>query len=194
MSRGNVAGLPRGAYRLYHPEAVSQALDEMAVRLTEAVGSCQPLVLVVLTGGLYTGAWLTQRLPFALEIDFIRVSRYRSGTESGQLEWLLKPRASPAGRTVVLIDDVWDEGITMAHLKQWLTGEGAQQVLSTVLVWKSPVTHSLGSSGPDIYGLRAGHEWLLGCGLDLDGQWRHLPAIYALSEIEPLRPAGRDSR
>ncbi|MHB1543660.1 MAG: phosphoribosyltransferase family protein [Gammaproteobacteria bacterium] len=174
--------LPSGATLLFHAEAVRQALDKMALHVMDQAGARRPLVLIVLTGGLYAGAWLTERLTFELEIDFIRVSRYQSGTQSGYLEWLNKPRISPSGRTVVVVDDVWDEGVTISALKKWLIEEGAEQVLSVVLIWKENGARSIQIEQPDIYGLRAGHQWLIGCGMDLNGRWRHLPAVYALSE------------
>ncbi|EQD76810.1 hypoxanthine-guanine phosphoribosyltransferase [mine drainage metagenome] len=183
MDEINQASLPLGSSLLYRPEDVCQALDEMARSVTERVGASRPLVLIVLTGGLYAGAWLTERLAFELEIDFVRVSRYRSGTASGCLEWLSKPRISPQGRTVLLVDDVWDEGVTLTALRQWLVEEGAERILSAVLIWKKTGAGSDQGEGPDIYGLNAGHQWLIGCGLDLNGHWRHLPAVYALSEV-----------
>ncbi len=173
-------GLPDGARLLFPASRVTEALDAMALKATALVGGFQPIVLIVLTGGLYAGVWLTERLDFALEVDFVRVSRYRSGMDSGSLKWLYKPCIPPAGRTVLLVDDVWDEGITLTAIQDWLLREGASRVVSAALIWKERGSISQPARGPDVHGLRAGAEWLIGCGLDLDGQWRHLPAVYAL--------------
>jgi hypoxanthine phosphoribosyltransferase len=167
------------------------ALDRMARALSPEFEGSRPLVLIVLTGGLYVGAALTQRLPFALDIDFVRVSRYGAGTEPGRLVWQLTPRLPLAGRSVLFIDDVWDEGLTLAGLVEWAVGQGAIKVRSAVLVHKEPPERPGGIvpvAGPDYFGLRAGRDWIVGWGMDLAGSGRHLPAIYVLPGGETLGP------
>lgn len=178
----NPLHLPPGATLLYRAEAVRHALDIMASQVTEEVGAVRPLILIVLTGGVYAGVWLTERLRFELEVDFVRISRYRSGISAGSVEWRVKPHLPAAGRTVLLVDDVWDEGVTLTTLKRWLVEAGAARVLSAVLIWKQAGSPGGLEERPDIFGLKAGREWLIGCGLDLDGRWRHLPEIYAVPE------------
>jgi hypoxanthine phosphoribosyltransferase len=187
--------LPGGARCLYSAEAVTEALEHMARALTAELRDSRPLVLIVLTGGLYVGAALTQRLPFALDIDFIRVSRYGRGTQPGRLVWRVVPHQALAGRFVLLVDDVWDEGRTLAELTEWALRKGARKVRSAVLVHKEPPARPgalLPVAGPDYCGLRAGREWIVGWGMDFEENGRNLPAIYVLPGkgplAEPLNP------
>ncbi len=181
--------LPPGASCLYPELVVREALDRMADALTTEFAGSRPLVLIVLAGGLYVGAALTQRLPFAIDVDFVRVSRYGAGMEPGKLVWQLMPRLSLAGRSVLFLDDVWDEGVTLRGLCEWAAGQGAVRVRSAVLVYKEPPDRpeaGRSTAGPDHFGLRAGRAWIVGWGMDQAGLGRNLPAIYVLpGEEEP---------
>ncbi len=192
MSDGStgVGILPPGASCLYPAPVVTDALDRMAADLTAEFAGSRPLVLVVLAGGLYVGAALTQRLPFALDVDFVRVSRYGEGTEPGRLVWQAVPRLSLAGRSVLFVDDVWDEGLTLTSLCEWAHGQGAVKVRSAALVYKEPPGGTRPVGGPDYFGLRAGRAWIVGWGMDHAGSGRHLPAIYVLPDEDESGPGG----
>ena len=82
--------------------------------------------------------------------------------------------------TVVLLDDILDEGHTLAAVRQQCLEQGAARVVIVVLAEKA-----LGHSKPitaDYTGLEVPNRYVFGCGMDVNGWWRNLPAIYALRE------------
>ena len=171
---------------------VVKAIDQLSVRLTLACAESNPLLLCVMQGGLAFAGALQQRLHFALECDYLQVGRYGSSTSGSALQWRVKPQASLSGRTVVLIDDVLDQGVTLAELQRWAQAEGAAQVISAVLVEKEIAAAR--AVRADLVALRCPDRFLLGWGMDLAGYWRNLDGIYALPVDDPLtQPGALDS-
>lgn len=163
---------------------VQEALDMMAAAVRERLASKRPLLLCVLTGGVMTTTWLAERLGFPLQIDYVHVSRYHGKTRaSEQLHWLTEPHVNLQGRHVLLVDDIYDEGITMSRLVEYCWSKGAAQVTSAVLVRKRH-TRNRGGMEPDIAGLEVGDRFVFGCGLDYRNYLRNLPGIYAVSNQE----------
>jgi len=159
-------------------EAVERAVDRTAVRLALRLRSANPLVLVVMHGGLPYAAELLKRLSFPLEVDYVHVSRYRGATSGGAVRWHHRPDRALTGRTVLLVDDIFDRGQTLAALRAWAEDAGAGSVVTTVLVDKqidAPRPLSI-----DHAALTCPDRYLFGCGMDFRGYWRNLPAIYAL--------------
>ena len=161
-------------------EAVSAALDRLSVHLTLRLEDANPLLLTVMNGGLPFAGSLLGRLAFPLEIGYVHVGRYRDALRGGELVWHAEPGHELTDRTVVFLDDVLDEGKTLAALTAWAIEGGAREALTCVLVDKD-----IGRSRPltaDFVALTCPDRYLFGCGMDYRGYWRNLPAIYALPE------------
>lgn len=159
---------------------VERALDRLAQEIAERLGNANPLVLTVMGGAVVFAGQLLPRLPFPLEADYLHVTRYGRGTTGGALSWLVEPRTSVADRIVLVLDDILDEGITLAAIKSRLLAQGARECLVAVLTEKD-----LGRDKPiqaDFVGLRLPNRYVFGCGMDVRGYWRNLPAIYAVKE------------
>ena len=167
----------REAERLFSEAEVEAALDRLAGEIAGRLGDSNPIVLTVLNGGIIFAGKLLTRLRFPLEIDSINASRYRGATSGGEIHWLLKPRLPLQGRTVLLVDDVLDEGITLAALVEWCKGQGAAQLWVAVLIDKQ-----IGRPRPcraDFVGLQAENRYLFGYGMDYKGYLRNAPGIFA---------------
>ena len=159
-------------------ERVQFAIDQTAVRLAARLAHANPVLLCVMQGGLMYAGELARRLQFPLQLGYVHVGRYRNATQGGALDWIAKPNVDIAGRHIVLIDDILDQGVTLLELLRWLGGQGASAITTTVLVNKEvaraePVT-------VDFAALRCPDRFLIGCGMDYQGYWRNLPAIYAV--------------
>jgi hypoxanthine phosphoribosyltransferase len=181
MPRDLAAVLGRAA-ELADRAAVELALDRMAAEISRDLGGRDPLVLAVMIGGLMPTAWLLQRLAFPLQLDYVHASRYRGGTRGGaNIDWLARPRAPLAGRVVLVVDDVLDEGYTLAAILADCRARGAAEVRSAVLVEKM---HSRRPAGlvADYTGLRVADRYLFGCGMDFHERHRQHAAVYALAE------------
>ncbi len=166
---------------LVHSEAAIQAaLDKMAAEIGNRLADVNPLVLCVMTGGLIFCGQLLTRLDFPLEIDYRHATRYGPNTQGGKLSWRIAPWTPVAGRTVLVVDDILDEGVTLAAIVESLHRQGAAQVLTAVFTDKlhgrpKPIV-------ADFCGLTVPDRFCFGYGMDVDGAWRHLPAIYAMKE------------
>ena len=159
---------------------VSRAVDQTAVRVSLALKDANPLVLCVMHGGLPYCGWLLGRLHFALELGYVHVARYRYRTVGGALDWLASPVQSVAGRQVLIVDDVLDQGDTLAAVCEWAAAAGAAKVWSTVLTRKDvPGNRAV---EVDFAALQCPDRYLIGCGMDYKGYWRNLPDIRALPQ------------
>ncbi len=169
---------------LHSEQAVQQAMDAMADGVAARLECSDPLVLCVMNGGLMTTTWLVSRLNFPLELDYVHATRYRGETLGHDLEWIARPRTPMAGRSVLLVDDIFDEGITLAAIAKACHQAGAQEVLSAVLVRKDH-DRANGDYAPDFVGLEVPDRYVFGCGMDYRHYLRNLPAIYALAGDDP---------
>lgn len=166
----------RTAECLYPAAEVVAAIDRLAVRLTVALAEEDPILICVLHGGLPFTAALMQRMQIPLMLSYVHVGRYGDATSGGELIWHARPQTDLTGRHVVLVDDILDEGVTLAALETWCLEQGARAVTTAVLLEK-------GEGGRASYAaLSCPDRYVFGWGMDFEGYWRNLPAIYALDK------------
>ncbi|HQR04695.1 MAG TPA: hypoxanthine-guanine phosphoribosyltransferase [Rhodocyclaceae bacterium] len=160
--------------------AVQQAVDRVAAAVSARLAERNPLVLAIMGGATIFAGHLLPRLGFPLEYDYLHATRYGNATTGGELAWIVAPRTPVAGRVVLLVDDILDEGITLAAIRSRLLGDGAAECLTAVFADKST-----GRAKPiraDFVGITLPDRYVFGFGMDVRGAWRNLPAIYALQE------------
>lgn len=175
-----IRGLPECAELLVAPAAVAAAVDRVAGAVNDRFlgQGVRPLALVVMRGGLIFAGHLLPQLRFAVDIDYVDATRYGASTRGGELNWRA---AIPevAGRVVLLIDDILDEGLTLAAVRRELLEKGAVEVFIAVFAEKD-----LPRAKPvkaDFSGLSLPDRYVFGFGMDVRGLWRNLPAVYALA-------------
>lgn len=168
---------------LYGPDAIADALNRMATTITAELADSLPVALCNLTGAIVPAGHLLTRLDFPLEIDHLHVTRYHGNTTGDeQIDWLSKPRIPLAGRTVLVIDDILDEGHTLGAVIDYCRAEGASRVYCAVLVKKH---HDRGLPlQADCIGLEIEDRYVFGFGMDYKGYFRNVDGIYALDESE----------
>jgi hypoxanthine phosphoribosyltransferase len=162
---------------LYSEQQVEAALDNMAFAINARLANRNPLVLCVLNGGIVAAGKLLTRLTFPLNIDSINASRYQNQTSGGTIEWVLKPGTPLKDRTILIIDDILDEGITLAAIKDYCLEQGAIAVYCAVLVDKQ-LNHDKPIHA-DFVGLQIENRYLFGYGMDYKGYLRNAAGIYA---------------
>lgn len=165
---------------LYNARAVQDAIEAQAQSLAPRLAGRNPLVLVLMQGALYYAAWLTLALKLPLEIDYIHASRYGDGRRGRALRWIRPPPSATAGRTILLVDDIFDEGVTLDEARTACFQAGATEVISAVLALKRHARAT--ARPPDTVALEVPDGFVVGCGLDEAGRWRNLPGIYMLTE------------
>lgn len=165
---------------VHSPEAIQAALDRVAGEIAAALAGQNPLVLCVMTGGLIFAGQLLPKLDFPLELDYLHVTRYGQDTQGGKLSWRSAPWTTVKDRVVLVVDDILDEGVTLASVCESLKRLGAAEVRMAVFADKAN-----GKQKPvraDFVGLSVPDRFVFGFGMDVNGAWRHLPAIYAVNE------------
>ena len=181
LTRDEVSAISANAVCLHGPEAVQRALDRMAEAITDELGDSFPVILCVLTGGIIPTGHILTRLSFPLETDYLHATRYRGETRGEDVHWLSKPGTSLQGRTVLVIDDILDEGHTLAQIIEYCRGEGASQVFTAVMIEKLHDRRVPGVAA-DFIGLQVGDRYVFGFGMDYKHYLRNLNGIYALGD------------
>jgi hypoxanthine phosphoribosyltransferase len=175
------ASLLQGSTVLATRQEVQEALDRMAVAINAHYGDRPILLLVVMTGAMMPAAWLAARLRMPLVLDFIHATRYNGATEGGEIAFRVAPRFDLGGQDVLVVEDIYDVGLTLQSITRYCLEHGARSVRSAVLVRK---IHDRATCGepPDFIGLEVGDRYIFGCGMDVNEHWRHLDEIRAMEE------------
>lgn len=159
-------------------DQVSAAVKKVANEVTKQLSGEYPLLLSVMGGAVVFTGQLLPLLNFPLDFDYIHVSRYGDKTQGGLIDWKVGPKQNVEGRVVLVLDDILDEGQTMAAIRTRILEHGAKSFYSAVFadkkISKSKPLHA------DFIGLTLPDRFVFGFGMDVNGYWRNLPAIYAV--------------
>lgn len=167
---------------LYNQKQLEEALDKMAVEITAKLKDENPLVLCVMVGALIPTGHILTRLHFPLEVDYIHATRYRGAMRGGDLHWLVEPRKSLKDRTILIIDDIMDGGLTLAAIIDYCHQFGAKAVHTAVMVNKIRKREENVNFEPDFVGVNTENRYLIGFGLDYEEYLRNAPGIYAVAD------------
>ncbi len=159
---------------------VMTAMDRMADDISAQLMGSKPIVCCVMNGGLIFAGQLLTRMKFPLEVDYVHATRYGDETRGGELSWLVAPHLEPRGRSVLLLDDILDEGVTLEAISRQYRNMGAREVLTAVLVDKRHDRKVFPGFRAEFTGIETVDRFLFGCGMDIRGFWRNLPGIHAV--------------
>lgn len=164
-----------------HPRAeVEAAISRVAAQIGEQLRDSNPLVFCVMNGGLIFAGQLLTQLDFPLEQSYLHATRYRNETRGGELCWKARPDVSFAGREVLVIDDILDEGHTLMAIVDSCRQAGARQVYTAVLLDKQHQRKADPAFRADFVGLECADRYVFGYGMDYRGYWRNAPGIFAV--------------
>jgi hypoxanthine phosphoribosyltransferase len=172
------------AEEIFTAQQVSDAVRQVADDLNTRFNALEefPLVLGVMGGAVvFTGNLLPQ-LTFPLEFDYIHVSRYGDEDRGGEVVWKVIPRQDVKGRTIIIVDDILDEGETLAHVKQRLLDMGAKEVV--IVVFADKAIGKAKPVKPDLVGLVIPNRFVVGYGMDAYNYWRNLPGLWAINNAD----------
>ena len=158
------------------------AVDTMASEITEQYGDRPLTIVAVMTGSLVLLADLIRRLRMPIRVSLIQASSYRGGTESGTL-WIRDDMMLDiTDRDVLVIDDIFDTGKTLAAILECLQQMQPASVASAVLLHKEG--RQVVDMQPDFVGFRIPDEFVVGYGLDYQDLYRNLPFLAVLEPSE----------
>ena len=166
---------------LFDQDQCRAALQRIADEITRDLSGEYPLLLPVMGGAVVFTGQLLPLLRFPLDFDYIHVSRYGDKLAGGTFNWKRMPDPEQIkNRHVVVLDDILDEGHTMAAIQEKLREMGAVScraaVFANKLIGKEKPTKA------DYVGLDVPNRYVFGYGMDAAGCWRNLGEIYALNQ------------
>ena len=162
-----------------------QRIDEAVVRLAREIrrdyAAGRPVLIGVLHGAFVFLADLARALQLPVEIGFVGLSSYGSGTvSSGRMEVFHEPRVDVAGRHVVLVEDIVDSGHSAAFLSDYMRQRHPASLRICCLLDK-PDRREV-PVHIDYRGFTIPNRFIVGYGMDSNGQFRHLPDIRVMED------------
>ncbi len=161
-------------------EKLQQAVESIANQMNEDLADKNPLFIVVLNGAFIFAADLIRRFQHDCETSFVKLSSYQGTKTTHTVRELIGLDEDVNGRTIVLVEDIIDTGITMDNTIRQMKNMGAAEVKVATLLFKPQAFQKdfeISYKGMDIP-----NDFIVGYGLDYDGQGRHLPHIYKITE------------
>jgi hypoxanthine phosphoribosyltransferase len=161
---------------LLSEEQLQAKINELGRVLSNDYEGKNPLVICVLKGSFVFTAELIKRLNIPIEIDFISLSSYGSGTESsGKVRVMKDLDVSVEGRHVLVVEDIIDTGLTMSYFTDLLVRRDAASVKVVTLLDK-PERRKIDMKA-DYSGFTIPDAFVVGFGLDYSEKFRNLPYI-----------------
>lgn len=170
------------AEQLYSAAEVDSAIRSLAAELSTQYSANNPLLLNVLNGATPFVSALMQHLRFPLELDYIHATRYENELRGAGLQFYAKPRTPLHGRCVWVVDDIFDEGVTLAGVVSWCKHQGAKEVVTIVLADKLHSRKTSEMPAVNYAALTVPDRYVFGWGMDYQGYWRNLDEIYAIAD------------
>ncbi len=168
------------ADQLYSDAEVEVVLDRIAAEVSKKLRESNPIVVCVLNGGIIPFGILLPKLQFPLQADYLHATRYGGELAGDKLEWISKPCIDPAGRVVLLIEDILDEGLTLAAIEDYYRQAGVKEIYKVVLIVKDRQRSC--DITVDFVGLTVPNRYVFGYGMDYKTYLRNAPGIFALKE------------
>lgn len=159
---------------------IEQRIAELATQISSDYKDRCPLFIVVLNGAFLFATELVKGIPLSCEVTFIKLASYTQTESSGTVREIIGLEEKIAGRDIIVIEDIVDTGLTMAHLLEQIDSFQPASVAVATLLHKPD---ALLKPVPMRYvGFQIANRFVVGFGLDYDGLGRNLDALYVVSE------------
>ncbi|MDR1849662.1 MAG: hypoxanthine-guanine phosphoribosyltransferase [Zoogloeaceae bacterium] len=168
---------------IHSPETVQAAIGQVALAIKAKLADLNPVVLCVMSGAVPFMGHLLPLLDFPLDFDYLHASRYGEQANGSKLTWRSGPWITLKGRHVLVVDDILDEGITLATICKRILQMGATS--AHIAVFADKETGRAKPIRADFVGVTVPNRFVFGFGMDICGAWRNLPGIYAKKESAP---------
>jgi hypoxanthine phosphoribosyltransferase len=166
---------------LFSKTEVDTALDRMATEISYKLSHSNPIFLCVVVGGIVALGNLLPRLDFPLEVDYIHATRYRNTTRGHDIQWKAEPSIDLKGRTIVIVDDILDGGITLSEIVNYCKKKEAGEIHTAILVDKQNARIEGGYAKAGFTGLKVDNHYVFGYGMDYKGYLRNAPGVYVVA-------------
>ncbi len=161
------------------PEAeIKKHVSRVAAEITRDMDGKKPMFLPVLNGAFVFAADLLREIPIECEVSFIKLASYQGTNSTGQIREVIGLATDITGRHVVIVEDIIDSGLTMAHMIDTLRKHNPASISVCALLLKPDAMKV--QVPVDYCCLRIPNDFIIGYGLDYDGLARNTRDIYTL--------------
>lgn len=159
---------------------IKRAIWQMADKINRDLKDKNPLMVCILNGSFMFSADLMKLVEFPCQISFVKLASYEGMGSTGKVKELIGFNEELKGRTVVLLEDIVDTGVTVENSVEQLLQTGASEVIVATLLYKPEACKK--DIKLDYVGMEIPNDFIVGYGLDYNGYGRNLPDIYSLVE------------
>ena len=157
---------------------ILERVDKVAQQINKDMAGKNPLFLAVLNGSFIFAADLMRRITIPSEISFVKLASYQGTTSTGKVTEVIGINESLAGRTVIILEDIVESGLTIKRMMETLGTRNPESVhVCTLLLKPDKLKEDLNI---EYVALRIPNDFILGYGLDYNQQGRNLRDIYTL--------------
>jgi hypoxanthine phosphoribosyltransferase len=169
-------------FELFIPyEKIRSIVEEMAEKMNSDLKDKHPLFLCILNGSFMFAAEIFKRISLLdAEISFIKLASYSGTKTTGSIKELIGLNEDLAGRTVVVLEDIVDSGITIANTIEQIKAKNPADIKIATLLLKPDALQI--QVQLDYIGIEIPNDFIVGYGLDYDGRGRNLIDIFKLSQ------------
>lgn len=164
---------------LLSEEQISRRVEELAKEISADYKGIEPVIVCMLKGSVYFFSDITKKMDLSFSIDFARLSSYKSGTTSGQMESICKITTDIENKHVLIIEDIIDSGKTLNYFLKEIAKQNPASVKLCALLDK-PSRRVL-PVNIDYLGFTIEDKFIVGYGLDFNEKYRELPYIAELN-------------
>ncbi len=166
-------------FALFLPEArILTEVERVAGEISRDLEGMNPLFLSVLNGAFVFSSDLLRRLTIPCEISFVKLASYAGTSSSGHVKELVGLDENIEGRTVVIVEDIVDTGLTLKHLVEKLQARKPKEIRIAVLLLKPGKLQA--DLNMHYVAMRIPNDFIVGYGLDYDGLGRNYRDIYTI--------------
>ena len=167
-------------------EVIKQKVKAVAERINHDMAGKNPLLLAVLNGSFVFAADLMRELTIPCEISFVKLASYQGTTSTGKVKEVIGINENLAGRTVIIVEDIVETGLTIQQMLDSLGTRNPESVHVCTLLLKPEKLQV--DINVEYVAISIPNDFILGYGLDYDQQGRNLRDIYTLISNEQLTP------
>lgn len=159
-------------------EKINSAIEDMAIKMNSELTNKNPLFISILNGAFMFTSDLMKKLDFDCNLTFLKLSSYQGTSSTGEVKKLFGLNESIEGRTVIIIEDIVDTGITLEHIMKQLQELQPAEIKIATFLLKPDTFH--GRVKPEYIGIEVPNDFIVGYGLDYNELGRNLKDIYVL--------------
>ena len=160
-------------------EKLTSVIDEMAKKMNDELAGKNPLFICILNGSFMFAAELYKKIELIeTEISFVKLASYQGDSTTGKVKQLIGINEVIEGRTVVILEDIVDTGITINNIQNQMDKLNPKEVIIATLLLKPDALQK--EVNLDYVGIEIPNDFIVGFGLDYDGYGRNLKDIYTV--------------